>query len=188
MLAPWDWRYTHMINLLPPSEKAKRLSERTERLTIIIAGTILVALISLILILFALKTYIWGQAEFQKIALAQSQKDFETSELQELEEKIISTNLSFSQLKSFYGQKAYFSERIEEISLALPKTIYLYSLTLAYDKEELRVSLSGFSPSRETLLKLKENLEANPNFKEIYFPRSIWVELEDIDFIVNFSL
>ena len=177
-----------MINLLPPKEKIEFLQEETKKLTILIGIVIVVSLICLSLILFAIQTYIWGQAESQKITLKEAQKEFASSELQELQEKIQTTNLSFAQLNSFYQQKPYLTELLEDIFSILPKGMYLINLFLNPTEEKTQISLSGFSPSREILLKFNESLEADPDFKEIYFPRDSWIKIKDIDFFVSFSL
>lgn len=177
-----------MINLLPPREKIKLLRIKREKITIFIGIIILVSAICLSLILFALQTYIGSRTELQKIALEEIQKEFEKSGLQKLQEKITSTNKAFLQLKLFYEQKPFFSEIIETIYSTLPKAMYLYNLSLSQQKDEIQVSLAGFAPNREVLLELKKNLEARPEFKEIYFPMASWVKTKDIDFFVTFSL
>ncbi len=173
-----------MINLLPLKEKTELLREETKKLIVIIGVVILISLISLILILFSVKSYIWGQAEAAKIILAGAQKEFKSSEFQDLQEKITLTNLSFSKLKSFYQQQSYFIETLERISNILPKTIYLYNLSLT----KAQVSLSGFAPNRETLFEFKRTLEAQPCFQEVYFPPSSWIKPENIDFFVSFKI
>jgi len=180
-----------MINLLPPKEKIEFFQEETKRLVVIIGSGVLVSLFCLILILFSIKIYISGQAESQKIILLQTEKEFQTSEMKNLQEKIILTNLTLSKLNSFYQEKFYLTKVLERISEILPPGTYLANLSFTPRLgEEFRaeVSLSGFSSSREILFEFKKNLEAQEDFKEIYFPPASWIKPTDVDFSLTFKI
>lgn len=178
-----------MINLLPPNEKVVLTQETAGKLVSIIGLIVLLSLTVLSLILFILKTYLGNQVEAQKVIVEQWQTKFKGSELQDLQEKIKSTNLSFNKLKAFYEQKTSLSQAVEKISESLPDSVYLYTFSLvAADGKKIQVSLSGFAPDRDVLFTLKKNLEAQPLFKEVYFPPTSWVKAENIDFFVNLKM
>ena len=173
-----------MINLLPPQHKRELQREENRKLALILEIIFVAVLLSFALILLSIKIYITGELEVQKILL--EQKGLESSSIQELEKEIKFYNLSLSKLNSFYQKNSKRTEILEEISQTLPSNIYLTRLNLSTirfqkglseeeQKEQLLVSLSGFSPKRETLLEFKENLEKQELFKEIYFPPSNWV-------------
>lgn len=181
-----------MINLLPPQYKQELLLEETKRLVIILEVVILASLVSLVLILFSIKTYLNGEVDFQKIILSQAEKEFGQSGFQNIQEKINLLNLTFSKLDSFYQEKFYFTEILEKVSKTLLPGTYLttlsFSPSLAEEDFRFRISLSGFAKTREILLEFKEKLEAEEDFKEVYFPASNWVKPTDINFNLTFVI
>lgn len=181
-----------MINLLPPVEKEKLALEKKKRIIIILWALVLFFLVCLILILFSIKIYLRSQVESQKAFLIEAEKEFEQSEIQDFREKVSSVNLTLTKLYSFYQQKIYFSQILEKISQALPSEAYLTNLSAVFcpdgEKGNVRVSLSGFVSTRETLFEFKKNLEKESNFKEISFPPANWVEPTDINFFINFKI
>ncbi len=181
-----------MINLLPTAEKEKLLLEKKKRIVIILWILVLFFLTCSILILFSIKTYIQAQVKSQQYLLLEVKKEGEQSEIQNLQEEISLINLSLARLDFFYRNKVYFCDILEKISQTLPQELYLTNLSVfPYSKEEskgIKISLSGFSPTTETLFEFKQNLEQEPSFKEISFPPSNWIELTDIDFFVTFEI
>jgi len=175
-----------MINLLPSQEKEILIQEEKYKLALILGTLFLIFLICLILILLSIKIYFSGQLNVQEILLSQKEESFRKSPSQKLEEKIISFNRTFSELNSFYSKQLSLIEILEKISQSLPYGAYLINFN--FDSETGQISLSGFSPSREILLGLKENLEKEESFQEIYFSPSNWVKSNDIDFTVNFDI
>jgi Tfp pilus assembly protein PilN len=178
------------INLLPKREKELLVQEENWKLTLVLETIFFAALICLILILFSIKTYISGQAEAQKILL--SQKEIETPQMKELEEKIKTSNLLFSGLDSFYKEQPNLTGILEKLSQTIPQGTYLNDLNfvlLTGESEKLaEISLSGFSPTREALLGFKKNLEEEASFGEIYFPPFCWLKANDINFSVTFKV
>ena len=179
-----------MINLLPAQQKKELLEEENFRLILILGTVLFISLFCLILILFSIKIYLSGQVESQRVVLSQVEKEFAQSGLKNLQEKIKSTNLTFSQLHSFYQKKFYLTEILERISKTLPPGTYLTNFSFSPPREEFpaQISLSGFAQTREILIELKRNLEAEEDFQEIYFPPENWVQPTDINFSLTFKL
>jgi Tfp pilus assembly protein PilN len=183
-----------MINLLPSQYKQELKREEGWKLILILEILILIFLICLTLILFSVKISISGQLEAQKILLGQEEKKFNESQIQNLEDKIITSSRTFVQLNSFYQSQAGLTEILEKISETLPSSVYLTTLNfnlLTGSEEEkylAQIYLLGYSPTREILLEFKKNLEKEQTFGEIYFPSSNWVRPADIDFSVNFKI
>ena len=173
-----------MINLLPPQYKAEFKKEENWKLTLILSLLFIIFLICLTLILFSIKIFISGQLEAQKILLLQEEKKFEESQIQNLEEKIATSNQTIFKLDSFYQGQISLAGILEKIFETLPSDVYLTTL----DFNLGQFSLFGYSPTREILLEFKENLEKEELFEEIYFPPSNWVKPSDIDFSVNFKI
>lgn len=175
-----------MINLLPIQQKEELLQEEKFKLVLILGIVILVSIISLILILFSIKTSIASEVEIQKIYLDQREKELKSAQIQELEGKIKDLNLALSNLTSFYQSEIDLTEILEKISKTLPKDTYLTSLN--FNLSTRQFSLSGFCPNRETLLEFKGNLERQEIFSQINFPPTNWVTPTDINFNVTFKL
>jgi len=182
-----------MINLLPPQYKAELREEESWKLILILEILVLIFLICSALILFSIKISISGQVEAQKILLSYEEKKFEESQIQNMEEKITTSNQTLLELNSFYQGQTNLTEILEKISETFPVNVYLATLnfsplTTKNEKYVAQISLSGFSPTREILLEFKKNLEKEELFEEIYFPSSNWVKPTDIDFSVNFKI
>lgn len=181
-----------MINLLPPSEKKLLAQEKYWRMVLILEILFLLFLLSLILILFSIKIFIAGQLEAQKILLEQREKAIPFSQIRDYEKKFIKLNLSLSKLNSFYQNQTSLTEILEKISETLPAGTYLTNLKFNPPQKEkeyfAEVSLSGFCPSREILVEFRKNLEAQEEFKEVYFPPSNWVQSTNIYFSTNFKI
>ncbi len=173
-----------MINLLPPQYKEELKKEENWKLIIIIGFLFLLFFLCLTLILFSIKIYISGQVSSQQILLDLKEKEF--SQVQPLEEKFISINKNLSQLTSFYQEQVDFPEILERISEIIPSEISLTSFS--YQKDISKISLSGFAPAISSLIELKSKLEEEELFEEIYFPADIWIQLNNIDFIVDFKI
>lgn len=178
-----------MINLLPPEQKKELLQEERHKLVLILGLLIVFFLASLFLILLSIKIYISGGVLSQKILVDSEEEKFKISEIQKLEEEIKSTNQNLEKLTSFYKGQPNLTELLEKISKILPEKTYLTTFTLtSSDKEKkIKISLGGYSPTRELLFEFKKRLEAEPDFKEIYFPPSNWIKPKDIDFLATFQ-
>lgn len=171
-------------NLLPPQAKTELADQKVQKLVIIWGSLVLVFLISLTLILFSVKTYISGQADYQQTLVDLEQKQLEVPEIQNLREKVRLANQNLLKLDSFYEQQIHLTEVFEKISQILPQKMYLTGFS--YQKTNSQLSLSGFAPRRETLLEFKKNLEKE--FPNPYFPPQNWIKPTDIDFQVSFKI
>lgn len=179
-----------MLNLLPQQQREELKEEENFKLTLILGIVTLASLICFALILFSIKISIGGQLSYQKIFL--EQKKAESSQLQNLEEKMKSLNSILKELNSFYQNEVNLVEVSRLISGFLPREVYLTTLHfnkaagLEKEKYSGEVFLAGFAPSRETLTVFKKNLEKE--FKEVYFPPENWVKPTDISFTATFKV
>jgi len=89
-------------------------------------------------------------------------------------------------LETFYQGQLDLTSILGKISQTLPQEIYLTALN--FNPQTSQFSLTGFSPNREILLQLKENLEKTEGFKEVYFSPACWISATDINFAVNFKI
>lgn len=173
-----------LTNLLPPQIKTELRQEKIKKVIITFGLLTLIFFFSLSLVLFATETYLFQKFEAKKIFLDSEKTHSETSEFQDLKEKIISANKNLSQLESFYQKKFSLIGIFEKISRTLPSQIYLNNFF--YQQNTSQISLSGFAPKKETLVEFKENLEKE--FLDVNFPLQVWTKSTDIDFQVNFKI
>ena len=100
-------------------------------------------------------------------------------------QEIIFFNRVFTDIHSFNQEKFLVSDILAELSKAISTGISLTNLS--FQKQGKEISLSGTAMTREDLLALKQNLEENESFQEIYFPASNWVNPININFLVKFT-
>ena len=180
-----------MINLLPEKNKEEIAQEENWKLIMILGILFLIFLICFSLILYSVNIFISGEVETQKILFEQREREFQNPQMQTLQKNLILFNETLFELDSFYQTQPSPTEVLERISEALPAGVYLKNLSLVpgiKDKQLLDCSLSGFSPTRASLLELKSNLEEEEDFEEIFFPQTNWVEKENINFAASFKI
>ena len=175
-----------MINLLPPEQKQILLSEEKFRMVLILGIIILAFLVSFIFILISIKISLSAEMTIQKINFEQREKELGDPAFREIENKIISANAVFSELGSFYHEQRDSVVVFEKIFNVLPPGVYLNSLS--FNQVSSQAFIAGFAPSREILLKLKENLEKETSFSGVSFPPTDWIEPIDINFSLNFKI
>lgn len=175
-----------MINLLPQKEKQDIQKEEQLKQVIIFGFLALFCFIFFYLILLFVKFDINKRLHQQEEALKQEEEKFEMSKTKNLEEEIALLNKDIAVVDSYYKNKFYLSDIIEELSEIKPSQIYLTNIS--YNVESREVGVLGFSPKRENLSALKQNLEQSEKIKDIYFPASNWIKAENIDFFIRFKI
>lgn len=175
-----------MINLLPLSEK-QILSQEKQLRGILLLGAIMIFLFFLFsLILFFIKIDLGHKLSTQKQILEIQQKEFEGSEVKELEQEIEYLNKMFSNLDSCYEDKFYFTDILDSFSKIVPDGLYLTNFSC--NENQKKISVSGISRDREVLSEFKMGLEQEKNFRNIYFPPSNWIAPENINFFISFEI
>lgn len=176
-----------MINLLPPKQKEDLRKERQLKIALILGLILSAVFISQALLLFLIKNHLAAGLEIQKIYSRERAEELKAPAFKELEDKIKSSGLVFVNLDSFYRAEGKTGAvgLLEKIPIVLVKGIYLTSLD--FDLKSRQVSLAGFAPTREKLLNLRENLEKEKTFDDIYFPPENWLSPADINFSATFK-
>ena len=183
-----------MINLLPPQQKEELLNQERLRLVLVLGILFLLFLLSLALTLLLVENYFSLNLGDQKILF--EEKERLVSFNKDLEEEITLANNSFSNLDSFYEKQHDLTKVLEKIYQTLPGGTYLTNFSLVFTDQRIgaqtirraKISLSGLCPTRELLLVLKENLENEESFSDIYFSPGSWVEPVETTFNVAFYL
>ncbi|MDO8265127.1 MAG: hypothetical protein Q7T34_02025 [Candidatus Parcubacteria bacterium] len=181
-----------MINLLPPQFKEELKMEESYRMTLILGILITLFFVSLGLVLLSVNLYLTGQVESQQISIQAADREIKTPEAIATEEKIISLNKTVSGLNSFYQKQIKASASLEEIAGILPEGSYATQISFTPNPEgkdyNFKVSFSGFAETRQILFQLKQNIENNGDFSDLYFPPSNWVEPNDVNFTLTFFI
>lgn len=175
-----------MINLLPPQQKEELLDEEKFKLILILGIVFVAFLLSLALMLLLIKISLSADLDAQKIYFEQREKELDSTQIGEIEKEIQTYNLTLSKLKIFYQNQLDFTLLLEKIAKTLPEEVYLTGFN--FNSQNYQISLNGFSPDRQKLLQLKENLAKTEGFKDINFSSASWVPATDISFSVNFTL
>ncbi len=183
-----------MINLLPPQQKEELLNHERLRMVLGLGMLFLLFMLSLALTLLLVENYFSLNLGNQKILF--EEKERQVSFNKDLEEEIAQANSSFYNLDSFYEKQHNLTENLEKIYQTLPGGAYLTNFNLVFTDQKTgaqvirkaKISLSGFCPTRELLLVLKENLENEESFSDIYFSPRSWVEPVEATFNVAFYL
>ena len=181
-----------MINLLPPEEKRKLVLERKKKLTLITCYLFLFFFLLIIVFLIPINFYISQRIGYYEDILNSGKSNIEQQEIEDIQKKVQEANIILKKLNDFYNSSFGYSNLLEIISRTLPERIYLNNFSaVVFETEKesyLKVSLSGYAPTRESLFNLKKSLEQEEIFQEISFPPSSWVEAGDINFSVSFKV
>ena len=175
-----------MINLLPSEYQKQLKREESWRLFLILEVIFLVFLFSLSLILLSLSLYMKTEAKNLKLLGDIERESFLKTDLRKTKEESIFLNKAISEIKTFYIGQPDTTEIFMNIFQTIPKEIYLNSFS--WQKKDSTVFISGFSPTREALLQLKNNLKRNKEFSKVEFPLSTWQTPKDIYFNLNLEL
>ena len=120
-----------MINLLPPEEKIKLLSQKREKLVVILGITITIPLLCFILILLSIRFYILGEINSQKILLQQAEKEYQTPEFLVFKDIIQKNDKILDRIEPFYKKETYITQVLETISrIARPENLYLTNISV----------------------------------------------------------
>jgi Tfp pilus assembly protein PilN len=184
-----------MINLLPLEERNSFVKERKLKLAVIFEVGFLLFLISLVFVLLAGKLYLRGEIESQRTFLSQREKEASFKTVEDFQKSLEAYNSKLQGISSFYGQQTFLTDVMQKLSSLLPPGCHLtsFSFRLKSDKSGQNmvggtVSLTGFAPTRESLLSFKENLEEEKSFEKVVFPPIDWAEPLNIDFSLTFEL
>jgi len=173
-----------MINLLPPSEKNKRIQEKNLKLIWILGILITACLLSSGLILLSIKFYIANQAKIQESMVGLERE--KTSQVQELQKKVNSVNKTLTDVDNFYQTQFNLSRLIERISGLFLSGIYLDSFS--YQKDDSRITLSLYAPNIDKIDTFRERFRTQKDFEEVNFTVSEWLQVGDINFRVTFVI
>ena len=171
-----------MINLLPLPYKNRLRAEENFRLLLIVSIAFGIFLVFLALLFFALRAYLWDQIQRQEF-LVGSLREQSSARAEELK-NIQDLNLALLAISGLYEKRLSPTSILEGVSSHLGQGMYVNSLNITAGK----VTVTGFSSARETLLGFRENLQQDALFQNAYLPPSNWVKPRDIIFSFSAEL
>ena len=165
-----------MINLLPPLYKRRIKQEQYFRIIVILGIAVLGALISLLLLLTAIRLYVAGLVTTEDPFLSTTQTSGAAQEFEQAKRSIQQHNAFIAQVSRFYQNQTDILAIIQELSDDIPSDITLTSLSYTASvatkekPEPAKISITGFSPNRELLSELRASLQENPLFENLQMP------------------
>jgi len=183
-----------MINLLPPIEKDALYLEQVKKLVVILAITILSFLVSLVLVLLSVYFFALGEVSLQNFSLQQATQNYQSPDSASFEALIQKYNKILPQVYSFYTNEASFSEAINSIySVSKPEGVSFLNVSLNgakqdAQKNEISVSITGSSDTRDNLISFQNNFLKTPLIKNVSFSPESWINSKNINFNVTFDL
>jgi len=174
------------INLLPKRQR-KRIKLLTSYQNIVFSGLILIILI-IFLIIFLGGSLIFLNFKYQeiqkKISLEQSRIIYAET-VEGMERKVKEINKELIDLRRVQNERSNLYQIIENISDDLLSDVKVYNLDV--NSETKKITISGYSASRENLLSIKNTLETLSKYQDIDFPLSNLVNSKDINFRFSFT-
>ncbi len=89
-------------------------------------------------------------------------------------------------MNSSLSSSRVIASTVPVIAEMIPDEVHI--LYLKFTRESNAVSIRGTSDSRSGFLKLKQSLEQNDNFYDVYLPMSSVTQQTDIEFTISFKM
>lgn len=166
------------INLLPPERKEELKQKRNIgvilKISVMAFSALLVFIVFIIFCLMTLNIRVQSLKD-QQNRLMENKKYGQIKKSQEFAENYYKQT---SGIERILKQQNYNWDLFSEVNKLVSENIYLKEIAL----QEGALSISGFSSTREALLKFKEDLENSSRFSKIEAPISNFTSSQDINF------
>jgi len=186
-----------MINLLPEKEKKELIMDEIWQKIFVWLIFILIFFAFLIFILFSLKLYISAKSNSLANLISQKEKELKVSGFQDYKQTIEKANEDLFKIEKLRKKQILVSPIFERLSDLTPDSIYFTDFSFQKDsrkeksssKEEIfaEIHISGWAETREDLFFFKNKLEAEENFKKVYFSPNSWVKPVNVEFSLSFE-
>lgn len=180
-----------MMNLLPPEEKKELALRKSAKLTVVLGSVVIIALVSLILVLAALRFYILQDLSSYESTLNATAKNDQVPDGRSYYDIIKMHNAKLAGVNDFYKKESSLSNALEAV-LSVPRPAGLYFTNIAAEAVgqggKVKIIITGFSDTRDQVLAFKSNMESNTKILNAIFPPNTWVKPADIDFYVTLEV
>jgi len=175
------------LNLMPITEKNGYATEVTRRFFILFSiGASIIMIIFMALLgsaYFLLSLQI--DPEIQRLSVEKATEKFK--KVEEFENQIKDTNKKIDAMLNIDNQLSLMVPLVEKIANASSgKNSYLQSIVI--DKTSDTISIKGFSPTREQVVKIQNNLENDSSFSDIVAPYANFLKQKNVAFSFDFKL
>ena len=180
-----------MINLLPPIEKEEQLLNQYKKLTIVLGSVVTISLVCLVLILFALKFYILGEMNYQRIIFESTKSKYQTKDFLFFSDLIQKYNKTIGKVNDFYNKRVYFSDALETLlKTQRPPGLFFHriAITTGAQDNKVKVMLSGVSENRDNLLLFRNSIKNTPAIENTYLSPESLVRPTNVNFYLTFDL
>lgn len=173
------------INLLPP-QQIKRIKTMAFYQNIISSGLILflMFLFSVVALALFLTVLNFQYYIFEKSANEAQTKVVQTESIKTIQKRVKELNDDLSAIKKIQDTKSDIYGILNNINEELFKEVKIYSLEI--DNNLKSVNVTGFSASRESLVKIRDFLENGSRYKNVDFPLSNLANPRNINFRFSF--
>lgn len=175
------------LNLIPTTEKDNYKIEITRRFLIFFSIGISIITIIFITLLGAEYFFLSLQIdpEIQKLSIEKATEKFK--KVEEFENQIKNTNKKIDAILNVNNQLSLMAPAIEKITNASSgRNSYLKSVVI--DKTSSTVSIKGFSPTREQVVSIQNNLKNDSSFGDISAPYANFLKQKNVDFSFDFKI
>lgn len=177
-----------MINLLPDWAEKAIVEQKKKTLILIFQAALGLFSISLGLTLLVFQIYLESEIGYQKVLLLDKQEWIKGGGVSDLQKTVTNINNRLTRVSAFYQDQTDLSGILDRVNQKLPVGSYLTNFSFSREKKPARVSLFGFSSSREGLMSFRQSLETNEGWQNVNFPPENWVSAKDINFSVSFDV
>ena len=174
------------INLLPIEQK-KKLKLQFVYCSVIGSGLFLLLLVLIAIIVLALflafldlRLYLIG-----KQIIDEQNRINQIETIKGVDKKIKSLNEEIVNLSKIQREQSAYYQVLLDVSQNLLTDVRTESISIEQESE--RITISGYSPTREALLAIKNKLESSPQkYKDVDFPLSNLTNPKNINFRFSF--
>ncbi len=174
------------INLLPPKEQKTLILEGINQQLVSFGLGAIVSLVAMIFVIFVAQFFLASILEGNNARVDAKQAELIVLEKKQIQLQLDELNNTLKNFASLQKEKTVWSPYLMELARLLPPDVSLQTLTLT--RETNKVELTGQAGTRESVLKLRENILNSEYFKNINFPLFNLESPRDVNWRYRFFL
>ncbi|RJQ13909.1 hypothetical protein C4553_02035 [Candidatus Parcubacteria bacterium] len=174
------------INLLPPEKKKDYRTELNRRLIVFYSVGLLVVLGIFVSLLLSINLYLSIESGTLNEEIATLESLPRNKELRKLELTLRDLSATLANTSAVKKELSPIHGFFNDLAAARPTGVYL--LSFSFDRQQLKASLRGFAPTRNEVIRFKENLEKVGWVAGVESPLSNVIRERDINFDFSIDL
>jgi Tfp pilus assembly protein PilN len=173
--------YTNLLSL--EDQQNIRLEKATALLFNFFLWVVL-SLLMLLVFMIAGRFYLISELSSVETRIELQKQTVSQSENQQLKNTLNEFNTHLANLVNLEKHQGQWSEVLIEFARLVPKDVAVDSFT--GERQTGRIRITGFAKTRESVLRLRQNLLDSGNFTDVNFPLSNLVKPTDLNFNYTF--